>query len=276
MVFRFKRIPKVIIITLLLAVFLWVRFHPMPRGLIADLFAPVLVKKKDLELQLRNESVVPKTKIELIKENKRLREEIDNLKLRLREFRSIKLENGELRGLLEIQNYRESNYITAQIISRDSATGGMRLRVNKGAVHGILIGQAVLARGLLYGRVLEISHETALILTIYDPNCKVSVNIVGTNIHGILFGRGQDRWKAFPNCLIKYLPRDFDYQSGMEVETSAFGTMIPANIPVGTLTQESNGEVTMLIDNLYRIARLKPLDRLEKINFVTIVTKLQD
>ena len=261
---------------LVLGGLLWIRYHPTPRTLIVDFVAPFLIEKKDLESRLSSDAATSKTKIELIQENKRLKEGLDNLILRLRESRILKQENLELRGLLDLQKLRNVNYIAARIISKDPASGGRRLRIDRGKTHGVAVGQAVLAKGFLYGRILETSDQTALILTIIDPNCKISVNIIDTNIHGILSGRKTDRWKASPLCALKYLPRDVEYKSGMKVETSALGTMISAKIPVGELVPNTADEMTESVDHLYRIANVKPLDLFHEINFVTIVTINQD
>ena len=255
---------------------LWIRYHPTPRTSLVDFVAPFLIKKKDIELRLKGDSVATKTKIELIQENKRLKEELDNLRLHLRESRILKQENLELRGLLNLQKPKNVNYLAARIISKDPASGGRRVRIDRGEVHGVAIGQAVLANGFLYGRILETSDQTALIVTIIDPNCKLSVNINNTNIHGILSGRRTDRWKVSPICIVKYLPRDFEYKPGMKVETSALGAMIPAKLPVGELVPNTEQKMTETVDNLYRIASVKPLDLFHEINFVTIITTNQD
>ena len=271
-----RRIRNIGIALLIILCVLWIRFHPFARSLIVDFVAPFLVKKKDIELRFDNKSRVPKTKIELIQENERLKEQIVHLNLRLREFRVLEHENSELRGLLELQKQPSLNYIAARIISSDPISGGRRVRVDQGAAHGVAVGQAVLAAGYLYGRILETSDQTALVLTILDPNCKLSVNILDTNIHGILFGQKREQWKVNPMCIIKYLPRDFEYKPGMKIETSTLGTIIPPNIPVGELVHNESGKITETIDNLFKVAIMKPLDLFEEINFVTIVTKDQD
>ena len=241
--------------------------------MIVDFIAPFLIKKKEIELSLSNPSALPKTKIELIKENERLNEEVTKLKARVRELNFLRHENSELRKLTDVLKRTDFVYTKARIVSRDPASGGRRVRIDRGATQGIAVGQPVLANGYLYGRVLETSDQTALILTVIDPNCKISVKIAGTNIHGILEGQQKERWKVNPLCIIKYLPRDYEYKAGMKLETSTLGTIIPPRIPVGELIQNQSNRVTKTIDNLYKIAYLKPLNLLQEINFVLVVTK---
>ena len=268
---KIRVICIIVIVGLCLA---WIRYHPTPRTSIVDFVAPFLVKKKDIELRVN--SKLPKTKIELIQDNERLNKKIESIQLRLQESRKLVQENKELRDFLNLPSRVDFNYVAARIISRDPASGGRRVRIDRGAAHHLAVGQAVLSNGFLYGRILEVSDQTALVVTIIDPNCKVSVNIANTNINGVLFGQKRDRWKAKPVCLIKYLPRDFDYQAGMKVETSELGTIIPPEIPVGELVPKKEGKVTEAIDNLYRVAFLKPLSLHQKMNFVMILTKSPD
>ena len=274
--FRDTRRIRIACLTLFtIGCLVWMRYNPTARAMIVDFIAPFLIKTKEIELRF-GKPALPKTKIELIKENEFLNEEISRLKARLQELRVLRQENTELRKLLKISKRHSFDYITARRINKDPANGGRRVRIDRGAAHGVRVGQPVLANGYLYGRVLEISDQTALVLTIIDPNCKISVRLSGTNIHGILAGRQGARWKVNPLCTVNYLPRDFTYKAGMKVETSAYGTVIPPKIPVGQLVRDEFDQVAKAIDNLYKVANLKPLNLIQETNFVLIVTKGHD
>ena len=252
-----------------------IRFHPSSKSLIVDFLSPFLVKKKNLEWQLKNRSTIQKSKIELIKQIENLQQEIEFLHFENRKLHNLKQVNKELNRLLNVEGRPDYDYLPARIISRDPANGGRKVRLDRGILDGVKIGQPILAQGYLYGRILETSKHTSLVLTILDPNCKISVKIANTNLHGVLFGLEKEAWKMNPSCIIKFLPRDFEYQPGMKVLTSGYSTLIPGAIPVGVLSPNRTGNVTEIVDQLYKVANLKTLDLREEFDYITILMKRQ-
>lgn len=249
------------------------RFHPAPKALIADFITPFLSQKKDFEWELDNSSTLKKSKIELLQQIESLNHEILKLKSENQRLHKLKQVNKDLIRLLDIQGREDYDYLAARIITRDPANGGRRVRIDRGTTDNVRVGQAVLAKGFLYGRIHECSKHSSVVLTILDPNCKISVRIANENLHGILFGSERERWKLKPTCIVRYLPRDFEYKEGLGVETSGYSTMIAGSIPVGSLVTAKSGKVTKNIDQLYKIGYVKPLAFTEEFNFVTILIK---
>ena len=269
------KISVVVGMGVFIIVLLLLRFHPSSKSVIVDFLSPFLVKKKNLEWQVKNRSTIQKSKIELLKQIEQLKQEIENLHLENRKLHNLKQENKELNRLLSLEGRPNYDYLPARIISRDPASGGRKVRLDRGILDGVKVGQAILVGGYLYGRILETSKHTSLVITILDQNCKISVKIANTNLHGILSGLEKEAWKISPFCIINFLPRDFEYQPGMMVRTSGYSTLIPDAIPIGVLAPNKEGKVTEIVDQLYKVANLKPLDLTEEFDYVTILMKRQ-
>ncbi len=274
MIRGFKKIAVSLFFFIVLILIVLIRYDENSyKPLIIDFLTRFVTKKHELEQAVKYQVSSKLTKVELMKQNEMLLVELDLKDLKLRQYELLKNENKELRRELGIMSKSDLDLIAASIIGKDPVNSGREFRIDKGKRHGIKTGFAVLAKGFLFGRIIESSNDTSTVLTILDPNCKISVRIVNTHINGILFGGIDQQWKQNPLCIIKYLPRDRKLHAGMQIETSSLGNEIPAGIPVGTLKRDDNNNVTYTIDHLYKTANMKPLDISQSIEHVTVVTK---
>ncbi len=273
MIRGFKKITGRLFFFIILIFIVLIRFDESYKSLIIDFLTPFVTKKHEIENSIKNKVSSKMTKAELLKQNETLIKELEIKDIKLRQYKFLKNENKELRQELNITGKLELDFITASIIGQDPVNSGREYRIDKGKRHGIDKGFAVLAKGFLFGRIIETSNATSIVLTILDPNCKISVRIINTNINGILFGRIDQQWKLNPLCIIKYLPRDRKFHAGMQIETSSLSNEIPAGLPVGTLKRDGDNNVTYTVDNLYKTANMKPLDISQSIGIVTVVTK---
>ena len=252
---------------------LFLRFHPSARSVVVDFMAPFLENKKGIEDRVKGSSLFQQSKIELIQQNKELSNEVKRLRAKLEAQSRIKLDNDELRRIFQLGTKPDYQFLIAEILSWDPANGGSKVRVNRGYADSVRVGFPVLVNGYFYGRIVEVSDHTSLVLSIIDPNCKVSVRIKGTNIHGITVGQDRERWRVYPRCLIKFLPRDYNYTEGLEIETSGLGNDIPPSLPVGVLATDRFGNVTRTVDDLYKVGYLKQIDSESKFNYVMIIKR---
>ncbi len=230
------------------------RYQPRARAAIADFFAPFLERTQDVTWRAEHASLFNQSKIELIEEIERLRGALAEQRLANAENGVLAQENLDLRSALGVPARADYVPVLARVLGRDPASGGRRLRLDRGTLHGLAVGQAVLAHGALLGRVLEVSPHSAVAQTLADPDCRVSVRLVGANAHGVLFGRGGNDWRARPLGVVKFLPRDLDYAAGIEVVTSDYGLMVPLAIPVGVLTPDGAAPLVEDVNHLYRNA----------------------
>lgn len=246
------------LLPLTILILLYLRFQPQVQGFIADFTAPYLEAREQVGWRLEQRSAFAKTKVELIREVERLQSQLDNEAFAEQRVQTLEEENAELRRQLQMARGDTYRMVAARVQLRDPAAGGRTYVIDRGARHGLRVGQPVLADGFLAGRVLSVSTHSARVLSITDPNCKVGVRIAGTAHHGILFGRGENRWQAAPHCLVRYLPRDVVYEPDMIVETDEYNELIPAGIPVGEISQVPDVPTVETVDNLYKNVVVRP------------------
>ncbi len=240
------------------AVLLLWRFTSWGRTLTNRFFSPFEQGASALAGDPGRKDLQGKSKPELIDQVLGLRGELERLRDADGRARILASENESLRRLLNVPEPPGYSRAVCRVISRDPVSGGRRLRVAGGENIGIKPGQAVLAEEWLMGRVLEVSKESCIVVTISDPNCKVPARIVGTNGFGVLMGEGEERWKSQPFCLLKHLPRDLEYREGAAVVTSSYSEMVPPEIPIGVLKPRGGSKLVMTIDQLYKNAWVRP------------------
>ena len=173
------------------------------------------------------------------------------LQQQLRNSQNAQEENRELRLYQELPASTGWRLVVAPIIARDPVSWNRSFRLGKGTRHGLLAGAVVMAGNQVIGRIAEVTLNSALVLTLADPGCKLSVRLPSANAVGILAGREEQAWHAAPLCRITALPRDGDYHENEPVVTSGLGETTPAGLPVGRVVPWEDRSVIHIVDTAY-------------------------
>ena len=256
--FAVKRTFTIIIMAVGLLGLLILRLHPGARAWATLTLLPFVQTMADLSWHEEHTGDLALSKVELVGQLDQMRAELAQQRLGDAERQQLLRENQDLRALLAWPPRAGFRILGAQVLAQDPASGGRRLRVACGTLNGVQVGQAVLSQGQLYGRICEVTAVSAVVQTLADPQCKVSVWLPDLGVHGILSGRGENEWLAEPYCEVRYLPRDRDYLVGMKVESSAYGEMVPLAIPIGELVGLPGQRVVEDFQHLYKIAIVRP------------------
>ena len=119
------------------------------------------------------------TRPRLAAENRRLLDEIAQLKMQLADHAELTAENDRLRAALDFDRRNPGTWIAAPVLSRGGTLGaGDMLRIGKGSAAGIRKGAAVAAPEGLVGQVADVSRHTAEIRLVTDPAVKVACEVV--------------------------------------------------------------------------------------------------
>ena len=182
-----------------------------------------------------------------------------NLRTQLAASRGVLAENAELRAYLRLPPSPNWRVVVAPVLTRDPVTWNRRFRIGKGSADGLCPGAAVLNGKQLIGRIAELTPHTALVVTIADTSCRLSVIAGATKAVGILRGRINQPWQQPPACMATYLPLNAGLEKGDAVTTSGLGGSMPAGIPVGTLIPwEESGQVVRIAEKAYAEVLLRP------------------
>lgn len=168
----------------------------------------------------------------LLVENEALRQEVARLNAERNHLRMLEGENERFRNLLELRPRPETDWITAQVLSRSNDGWWQTLRLNKGSAEGMAEQMAVMSAEGLIGKVVAVSRNTADVLLLSDPAFKVSTRIVRTGSFGVVTGRGPS-WEGQVYCRMEFIHKEDGIKSGDEVVTSGLGGVFPANLTIG-------------------------------------------
>jgi rod shape-determining protein MreC len=181
---------------------------------------------------------------ELLKDNERLRLEVQRLNIINQRNEELITENTQLRDALSYkQRSPFKNLIAARVIKRSSATWWNTLIIDRGALDGVGTDSPVVTNAGLVGKTGRILPHMAEIILLTDEMCKVSSAIVGTREKGILSGE-RGGLEIMPDLRLRFLSRNAVIPVDGDVVSSGDGGVFPPGMKLGTVKRFENREVS--------------------------------
>ena len=171
-------------------------------------------------------------------ENKILKENVANLEKEVLGLREANLENERLKELLDFKKGERRKYIPAMMIARDPSGARDTIIIDKGKVHDVQRGMAVVSGNGLVGRVRESGWSISRVLLITDRDSVVSGIVQRTRDEGALVGDRQS------GLIMKYLDLGCGVKQGDKVLTSGFSGIFEKGILIGevvSLEEDASG-----------------------------------
>lgn len=177
-------------------------------------------------------------------ENKKLYNENNELKTRLTQFNESVNELERLKTLLDFQKNTKMDLIPAQVIGRDLVPDHSTITINKGTLHGLKSGQAVLTVSGAVGYIYKPQLHTAHVMLITDRYAVVDALIQKTRARGIAEGKNKD------TCALRYVDRTDDVKPGDLIVTGGLDNIFPKGFPLGVVVdvQRKTKGVSLAID----------------------------
>ena len=195
-------------------------------------------------------------------ENRRLREEVQELRVQGLRVVETDDENRRLRRLLALQEHLPLTTLSGEIIAREWGGWIRSLTVNRGRGDNVPRLTAVISPNGLVGRVVDVRPGVSIVQVLTDPTSTVGAHVLRTRTPGIVEGdpRGTLRFK--------FMARDgASIQGGDVLVTAGQGGLFPRGIPIGTVRS---------IDNrggaLFHYAELTPAVDFARVDEVLLVT----
>jgi rod shape-determining protein MreC len=161
-------------------------------------------------------------------ENRRLREEVQRLRVDALWVTEAVDENRRLRRLLELKNRLPVATLSGEVIARDWGGWIRSLTINRGRGDDVKRLTAVISPDGLVGRIVDVRVGASIVQVLTDPTSTVGAHAVRTRTPGIVEGepRGTLRFK--------YMARDgADIAVNDVIVTSGLGGLFPRGIPIG-------------------------------------------
>ena len=195
-------------------------------------------------------------------ENRRLRDEIQRLRVDALWVTEAGQENQRLRRLLDLRNRLPMATLPGEVIAREWGGWVRSLTVNRGRGDDIQRLTAVISPDGLVGRIVEVRTSASIVQVLTDPSSTVGAHAVRTRTPGIVEGesRGTIRFK--------YMARD---GAGLAVDdvivTSGLGGVFPRAVPIGRVRAiDDRGSA------LFHYALLAPVVDFARVDEVLLVT----
>ena len=177
---------------------------------------------------------------ELVKEN-------DELKNNITKTDFLKLENSQLRKLIEEQVESSSNLVSARVMLDKQSPYLNSFVINIGSNKNIKNGMAVLDGKNFIGRIVDVNYFSSRVLLVTDLNSKIPVLSEPSANHAILSGHGVDE------PTLDYLSENHTVQNGDKIYTSGKEGIFTIGIPVGEAKIVNNKIKVLLFSDLSQI-----------------------
>ena len=195
-------------------------------------------------------------------ENRRLREEIQRLRVEALSVAEAIEENGCLRRLLDLRNRLFVATLPGEVIAREWGGWVRSLTVNRGRGDDVKRLTAVISPDGLVGRVVEVRLGASIVQVLTDPSSTVGAHVVRTRTPGIVEGepRGTIRFK--------YMAREgAGLVVGDVIVTSGLSGVFPRGLPIGRVRAiDDRGSA------LFHYALLTPVVDFARVDEVLLVT----
>jgi len=183
----------------------------------------------------------------------KIKKELTLIKTEKRESKFLKTQNKELKNAIKDTLKQERESIVAKVLLDKKSPFLKSVVINKGTKINLKKGMAVLHRGNMIGRIVEVNYLSSRVLLLSDLNSKIPVKIEPSGDNAIVSGAGNNIGTLL------FLPK----KSMIEVENLVFtsGTdgIFNEGIPVG--------KIIKLEDNFF----VEFFEDLNQLNYVNII-----
>ena len=202
------------------------------------------------EKKIKEFGIIIKEHYLLYNDYKDVKEKLSELESKEYQTEFIINENKRLKELIEEYVYISDELVAKVLIDKKSPF--LRsIILNKGSKDEVMLGMAVLDKGYLVGKIVEVNYATSRALLISDLNSKIPVSIEPGNIQSILSGTGDDNGK------IEYLQDDLEIQDKSIIYTSGSGALFKPGIPVGIISKKIEVYNVNFFSNLSQLTFVK-------------------
>ena len=178
-----------------------------------------------------------------IKENKDLKEELENLKNKEFQVEFLKNQNDSLRKILESDIKIKGKSILAKVLLDKDSPFLKSIVINRGSKSGINKGMPVVDGNYLVGKIVEVNYLSSRVLLLNDLNSRIPITFGEDSVQAILSGTGDIK------PVLEYLPELYEPYGNLTVFTSGKDGIFLPGIPVGkTEMDEMDVKVSLFSD----------------------------
>ncbi len=196
------------------------------------------------------------------RQNAELKEQLIRLEQENVTLQANALENEKLRKELNYRSASKYNLVSANVIAKDPSGFNQSVIIDAGADDGISVGAAVLAQGVLVGRVTSTNSGTAKVLLVTDPQSVIDAQIAATGDNGLLRG------SYGSGIIVDMISQNVQINRGDAVVSAGLNTDLPSGLLIGTIGDLQSQKN----DLLQKATVISPID-LKNLDIVSVIKK---
>lgn len=154
-------------------------------------------------------------------------------------------------------------FILATVVNNSVVNPYNYITVNKGRLDSIQPEMGVMDQNGVVGVVNTVSDHHARIISLLNPNFRLSCKLRGNDAFGSLVWDGKSPYEA----ILEELPKQVQFHKGDTIITSGYSAVFPEGIPVGTIIGSTRGE-----DDNFNTLRIKLLTDFSTLSTVKVIS----
>ena len=178
-----------------------------------------------------------------VSENRRLRQEVADLRHWRDEAISLKYDTGRYQAILGLKTDPPIPMVGARVIADSHSPFADTRLADAGEEAGIQVGNPVMNEHGLIGRILGVAKGVSRILLLTDVSSRTPVLDDRSDSRAILTGDGSGQPK------LDYLRGPDPVKVGDRILTSGDGGLFPRGLPVGVVVQGLDGNFRVRLDS---------------------------
>jgi rod shape-determining protein MreC len=187
-------------------------------------------------------------------ENIELSKELNEARVKLLQFDSLREENVRLRAVREASAGVGGRTMIAEIMRVDVDPFRHRVRINKGADDGVFKNQPVLDAFGIVGQVVQVDKYSSTIILISDSGHAIPVQVNRNGIRSIAVGAGD-----LGKLTLPYLTVESDVKADDLLVSSGLDGIFPAGYPVAKVSKVERNPA-----DTFALVEAKPLAQLDR------------
>ena len=203
----------------------------------------------------------------LQEENRALSERVAELERENAHVEVLEGENQWLREMLGMQKVMEHcKTVEADVIGREANSYLTLYTLNRGSIHGIEKGMAVVSSGGIVGRVESVGLNFCRVTTLVENGISVGAMCARSGARGVVDGSLGLRGKG--QCAMNYISEFSDIEVGDSIISSG-GGVYPYGFVIGTVAEKTFDPLTRTVS-----AVIDPAVDFDTVSHVMIVTEV--
>ena len=185
------------------------------------------------------------SKLDLDRENARLRAELIAQAPAAQGFATSRDENAKLRALVELKAHHAEGSTIVQVLYTGRDPFAQKVFVSRGSEAGLVPGSAVIDEHGVVGQVTRVHPTMSEVTLVTDKDHAVPVKVERSGVRSVLYGAGTARAPE-----LRFTPPSADIRPGDRLVTSGLDGTYPAGLAVAQVmhVERETGQMFARID----------------------------